>query len=108
MKFHINFISGLKGRMDAMKGCASSIVKRSKTFSPTAPINKSEYSCRVSYHFNLSKSLHNVVDTKMSSLARNSKKDTVVDNRFWQFRGRFTLFIPMNLIILKENIGTLL
>lgn len=38
---------GLKGRMDAMKGCASSIVKRSKTFSPTAPINKSEYSCRL-------------------------------------------------------------
>ena len=26
-----------------------SIVKRSKTFSPSAPINKAEYNCRVSY-----------------------------------------------------------
>ena len=29
-------------------GGGSSIVKRSKTFSPSAPINKSQYNCRVS------------------------------------------------------------
>ena len=28
-------------------GSGSSVVKRSKTFSPSAPINKSQYNCRV-------------------------------------------------------------
>jgi hypothetical protein len=40
---------GRKGTNEELRlAAASTVVKRSKTFSPSAPISKSQYNCRVS------------------------------------------------------------